>query len=150
MTKLIKIILGDNMKNSIPRPLVRANQLTIVLSVLAYFITEVNLFLLIPLSFGISSLLFGFNPIMELVKLFLSKPYSKYIPEDKEEQKFNQILAVTMLSISFVASLFELMFISYLFAIFVFLAASVAMMGFCIGCYIHFKINNFIYKKNRK
>ena len=138
------------MKNSIPRPLVRANQITIVISVLAYFLTEINLFLLIPLSFGLSSLIFGFNPIMELVKLFLQKPYSKYVPEDKEEQKFNQTLAVIMLSISFIASLFGLVFISYLFAIFVFLAAFIAILGFCIGCYIHFQINQFKYKKNRK
>ncbi len=138
------------MKNSIPRPLVRANQITIVISVLAYFLTEINLFLLIPLSFGLFSLIFGFNPIMELVKLFLPKPYSKYVPEDKEEQKFNQTLAVIMLSISFIASLFELVFISYLFAIFVFLAAFIAILGFCIGCYIHFQISQFKYKKNRK
>nr|WP_235714622.1 DUF4395 family protein [Neobacillus dielmonensis] len=57
--------------------------------------------LLIPFIAGIIGLLFGFNPVMQIAKLFLKKDPKSYIPEDWEQQQFNQKIAVSCLCIGF-------------------------------------------------
>ncbi|MFC3771176.1 DUF4395 domain-containing protein [Paenibacillus sp. GCM10012303] len=123
----------------IPRPLVRTNQWVIVLSVLATWITGVYWILVIPLLAGALGVLFDFNPIMRLARLFLRKPAFAYIPEDKAEQRFNQILAASFLLIALAAYSFQWTAIAYTFTAMVALAAIVAIMGFCVGCFVRYQ-----------
>src|SRR4051794_16092871 len=90
---------------SIPRPIVRTNQWVIVISVLLTWVSALEWFLLVPFISGLIGLLFGFNPIMKLAKLFLRKEPEAYIPEDWEQQQFNQKIAVLCLGIGFVSFL---------------------------------------------
>ncbi len=136
--------------NTIPKPLVQANQATIVLSVIVFALTANPLWLLIPLLSGLSSLIFGFHPIMVLTKRFIKKPLKDFPQEDKAQQRFNQILAVSMLSASFISALFNQMVLSYVFAALVFTAAGVALMGFCIGCFIHYQLSQYAYRRNQR
>jgi hypothetical protein len=129
--------MGD-MTHSIPRPLVRTNQWVIVLSSLLSLYTGCYWLLLVPLLSGISGLILHFNPVMVLAKKFLRKPFNAYIPEDKDQQKFNQTIAVSCLSIAFLSFLMRWTILSIVFSIIVGLAALVAILGFCIGCFIHF------------
>lgn len=126
---------------NIPRPLVRANQWSIIITVIAFLFTRIPYFLLIPLLSGLSSLYFNTHPIMEIAKRFLSKPLNQYIQEDKQQQRFNQILAVSMLLMAFLSSLLGWTFLSLFFAVMVLSACSLAIAGFCVGCYIHFQIS---------
>ena len=75
--------------HSIPRPLVRLNQWTILLSVILTWVTGVFWILAIPLVANILGILCNFNPIIRVGKLFLKKAPSTYIPEDAQQQKFN-------------------------------------------------------------
>jgi len=136
-----------NNNHFIPRPLVRANQATIVVSVLLFLITNINLWLLIPLLSGLSSLLFGFHPIMAVAKKFLRKPLGSYPPEDKAQQRFNQILAVSMLSGAYLFDLLSLTAISSIFAVMVLMASSAALAGYCIGCFIHYQFHMWRYRR---
>lgn len=132
---------------TIPKPLVMANQWTIVLSVIIALITQSAWILFIPLIANISSLLTGFHPILVIVKRFLSKPSAQYIQEDYAQLRFNQWLAVGFL---FVASISFLLNWSLLFniaAIMVGLAASIAIAGFCIGCFIRFQFQQWNYRR---
>ena len=79
---------------SIPRPLVKTNQWVIVVSVVLTWLTGSPLLLLIPFIAGLSGVAFGYNPIMQFAKQFLKKPKESYIPEDWEQQQFNQKIAV--------------------------------------------------------
>jgi len=135
------------MKNSIPRPLVRANQGSIVISVILFAITGSWAWLLIPLLSGLSSLVLGVHPIMVIAKRFLRKPLSSYIQEDKQEQRFNQILAVTLLSASVISAVLGWNLAALILAAMVFLAAFVAMLGFCIGCFIQYQWKQYRYRK---
>ena len=56
---------------TIPKPLVMANQWTIVLTVIIALLSQSAWILLIPLIANLSSLLTGFHPILVLVKRFL-------------------------------------------------------------------------------
>ena len=85
---------------TIPKPLVMANQWTIVLSVIIALLTQSAWILLIPLIANLSSLVTGFHPILILVKRFLSKPANQYLQEDYAQLRFNQWLAVGFLFIA--------------------------------------------------
>lgn len=132
---------------SIPRPLVKTNQWTIVLSVVLTWLSGQEWFLLVPFVAGMSGLLFGFNPIMQIAKLFLRKDPKAYIPEDWEQQQFNQKIAVSCLGIGFVGFLLGWNGVGYVFTILVAVAAFVAILGFCIGCFIHFQWNQYRYRR---
>jgi membrane associated rhomboid family serine protease len=130
-----------NQSQTIPRPLIRANQWTIIISVIAFLFTRASWILLIPLLSGLSSLIFGYHPIMEIVKPLLKQPMGQYIQEDKIQQRFNQILAVSMLSLSVISFWLGWISFSIFFAVMVLIACSLAVMGFCVGCYIHYQIS---------
>jgi disulfide bond formation protein DsbB len=133
---------------SIPRPLVRTNQWIIVLSVVLTWISGIEWLLLIPLLAGLSGLLFGFNPIMQFAKLFLKKEPKAYIPEDWEQQQFNQKLAVSCLAVGFISFLAGWNVLGFIFTILVAVAAFVAILGFCIGCFIHYQWRQYKYRRS--
>lgn len=125
---------------SIPRPLVHTNQWFIVISVLATWLTGIEYLLLIPLVAGLLGLVFNFNPIMRGASLFLKKDPSQYIPEDWEQQQFNQWIAVACLSIGFIGFITGFSTVGYVFTAMVAAAAGIALLGFCIGCFIRFQL----------
>ncbi|MFF2448532.1 DUF4395 domain-containing protein [Neobacillus sp. NPDC058068] len=135
---------------SIPRPLVKTNQWVIVLSVLLTWVSGFEWFLLVPFLSGVSGLIFGFNPIMQVASLFLRKEPNAYIPEDWEQQRFNQTIAVSCLGIGFVSFLLNWDAVGYIFTIIVAVAAFVAILGFCIGCFIHFQWKQYKYRRSIK
>ncbi|WP_163100801.1 DUF4395 domain-containing protein [Peribacillus alkalitolerans] len=132
---------------SIPRPLVKVNQWTIVLSVISTWISGWEWFLIIPLISGLLGLLFGYNPVMELAKTMLKKELKSYIPEDWEQQQFNQKIAVSCLLVAFVAFLIGWNTVGYIFSIIVALAAFVAILGFCVGCFMHYQWKRYMYRR---
>ena len=132
---------------TIPKPLVMVNQWTIVLSVLVALTTQSAWILLIPLIANLSSLLTGFHPILVIAKRFLSKPLNQYIQEDYGQLKFNQWLAVGFLSIAGVSSLLNWSLLFNAATIMVGLAALIAILGFCIGCFIRFQYQRLRYKR---
>jgi membrane associated rhomboid family serine protease len=132
---------------SIPRPLVKTNQWVIVISVLITWLSGQEWFLLIPFAAGLMGLLFGFNPIMQITKLFLRKDPKVYIPEDWEQQQFNQKIAVTCLGLGFVGFFAGWNTVGYVFTILVAVAAFVAILGFCIGCFILFQWKQYQYRR---
>ena len=134
---------------TIPKPLVMVNQWTIVLSVIFALATQSAWILLIPLIANLSSLLIGFHPILVISKRFLSKPFNQYIQEDYAQLKFNQWLAVGFLSIACVSSLLNWSLLFNLATIMVGSAALIAILGFCIGCFIRFQYQKWNYKRRK-
>ncbi|WP_079508987.1 DUF4395 domain-containing protein [Mesobacillus jeotgali] len=128
-----------NELRSIPQPLVRTNQWFIVISVITAWFTGFEWILSVPLAAGLSGLMFGYNPVMRAARHFLKKDPSKYIPEDWEQQQFNQKIAVICLAGGLVSFAAGYTAIGYFFTIMVALAAFIAILGFCIGCFIRFQ-----------
>jgi predicted MFS family arabinose efflux permease len=133
---------------SIPRPLVRINQWFIVVSVVITWLTGVEWILTLPLLAGISGLLFGYNPVMRAASYFLLKHPSEYIPEDWEQQQFNQKIAVGCLTGGLISYAIGLTTIGHIFTVMVALAAFIAILGFCIGCFIRFQWSKYKSKKH--
>lgn len=132
---------------SIPRPLVRVNQWVIVLSVIATLVFKSEWFLLIPFIAGVIGLLTGKNPIMQISRSFLKKKPESYIPEDWEQQQFNQKIAVFCLGAGYVSFLMGWTTAGYVFTIMVGVAAFIAILGFCIGCFMLFQWKQYKYRR---
>ncbi|MGW8428779.1 DUF4395 domain-containing protein [Peribacillus simplex] len=133
---------------SIPRPLVRTNQWVILLSVATALLTGQIWILVIPLTAGLLGLLFNFNPVMRLAKLFLKKKPSDYIPEDHSQQQFNQVIAVACLGLGFTSFLLGWNVTGYIFTLMVGIASLIAILGFCIGCFILFQWKQYSYRRS--
>ncbi|MER2126880.1 DUF4395 domain-containing protein [Solibacillus sp. FSL H8-0523] len=135
---------------SIPRPLVRVNQWTIFLSVVFTWLTGQYWLLAIPLVANLLGVLTGFNPIMRVAKLFLTKDLKSYIPEEIGQQKFNATIACICLAGGLAGFVLNLSIIAYSFTIMVALASFIAILGFCIGCFLHFQLKQFQYRRSLK
>ncbi|WP_394173764.1 DUF4395 domain-containing protein [Guptibacillus hwajinpoensis] len=134
---------------SIPRPLVRLNQSFIFIFATMFIISSNWLFLAVPLSAGLMGLLFKFNPVIKAGKPFLKKPLNTYIPEDAEQQQFNQKIAVTLLTISLLADISSIQWLANTAAIMVALASLIAILGFCIGCFVRYQWKQIQYRRSQ-
>ncbi len=135
---------------SIPRPLVRVNQWTIFLSVAIPWGTGFYWILLLPFLANLSGVLFGLNPIIYFSKGFLKKDHSQYIPEDIGQQRFNSTIATLCLALGFLGYVLKIPALAYTFTILVAVASFVAILGFCVGCFIHFQLNQIKYRRSLK
>ncbi|MFG6494586.1 DUF4395 domain-containing protein [Fictibacillus sp. UD] len=133
--------------SSIPRPLVRTNQWFIFLAVAATWISGQAWILLLPLIAGLLGMFFDYNPVMKVAKRFLQKNHSAYIPEDKEQQNFNQLIAVSLLTLGFVGYMLNWNALALTATIMVATASFVAILGFCVGCFIRFRWQQYRYHK---
>ncbi|OLN21542.1 hypothetical protein BTO30_14210 [Domibacillus antri] len=122
----------------IPKPLVQTNQLFMVVSVLIGIFFH-HAWLLLPFFIGVYTLITKKNPIILFSKRFLSKPANQYIQEDKDQQIFNQWIATICLGLALLSFYAGWTAAGYAFSIMVVLAAGIALMGFCIGCFIRYQ-----------
>ncbi|WP_332697681.1 DUF4395 domain-containing protein [Halalkalibacter lacteus] len=130
----------------IPKPLVQANQLFIVLTVLvALLLSKWILFL--PFLVGVMTLLTKRNVVMMVGKTLLQKPADQYPKEDSDQQIFNQWIATICLGLSLLFFSIGLHTWGYIFSIMVMLAAGIALLGFCIGCTIRYRYMMWKHKK---
>jgi hypothetical protein len=134
---------------TIPKPLVLANQWTIVVSVVLSLITQTAWILLIPLISCLLGLLAGVNPILAVVKKFLTKPANQYVQEDYDQLQFNQWLAVGFLVIACISYFMKWTVLFNIATIMVGIAALVAILGFCVGCFIRFQYQQWMYRRKK-
>jgi len=139
--------MKNTTSTTIPKPLVTLNQWFILLSVVISLLTGFYFILLLPLFAGTIGLLTGFNPVLKLAGKFLSKPHSSYPQEDKAQLQFNQTIAVSCLALSLIGFYAGITAIGYIFSIMVAIASGVALLGFCVGCFIRFQWQQYQYRK---
>lgn len=84
--------------------------------------------------------------MIKIGRRFLKKKPSDYIPEDVTQQKFNSTIAITCLALGLIGFTTGLTVLGYVFTIMVALASGIAILGFCIGCFLFFQINQLRYK----
>lgn len=135
---------------SIPRPLVRTNQWTIFLSVVLTWLTGQYWILVIPLVANLLGCTIGFNPIIRGAKYFLRKDPKEYIPEDAGQQRFNASIATICLAGGFIGFIAGWAVVGYVFTVMVALASFIAILGFCVGCFIQFQARQYLYRRRQK
>lgn len=125
----------------IPEPYVKANQTGIVLFVILTAVFNQPYILLLLWIIQLLGLLTGKNAFVLLAKPFLriqGKP-----TQALELQRFNNVLAVLFLTLSLIFFALQLPVLGYIFAAMLFLAAFVALCGYCIGCTVYFQYKQF-------
>lgn len=136
------------MKNStIPKPLVTFNQWFILTTVLLSLATGLYFLMAFPLLAGLMGLLFKWNPVLIGARKFLSKPAGSYLQEDVAQLQFNQSIAVACLSLAILGFYSGFVVIGFAFAIMVAVASGIALMGFCVGCFIRFQWQQYRYRR---
>lgn len=135
--------------NTISKPLVLANQWTIILSVVIALILQSPWILLIPLVSSLLSVFFKFHPIMWLVKKFLKKPLHYYNQEDRSQLQFNQWIAISFLLVAVISYIFNWTTIFNVVTIMVGMAALIAVLGFCVGCFIRYRYQQWQFHRKK-
>jgi|GEM_PF-84826 len=136
---------GSGLSRMVPRPLVQANRLFLVVTISAALLTE-PVILLLPMLVGFTALLTGWHPVIGVGRRFLKKSPESYRYENPADQRFNQWIATLLLAGAGIAFLLENPVPGFILGGMVIAAAGVAMAGFCIGCYLRFQINQWRYR----
>lgn len=123
----------------IPISFVRANQWGIVILVLLSIFLQSSWVIIGLWVIEVLGLLWGAkgNLFILLLKPFLVKEEGR--TEAAELQRFNNGIAVSLLTISVLSFAFGWQLTGFIFASFVALAAFIAICGFCIGCVIYYQ-----------
>ena len=90
--------------------------------------------------------IFQFQSVYEVCPFIVKEKALEYIPEDGVQQKFNSCIAITCLFLGFIDFELDKPVMGYIFTIMVVAASGIAILGFCIGCFIFFQLNQFRYK----
>lgn len=129
-------VVGENMIREIPIQLVKANQILFVAGTVTAIVFHSKPIVYFLFLSALSALLFGprANIAFRIARPIFSHRLYYAKTEYVDLQRFNQIIATTCLFLSSFSLLFFDSWIGWVFAGFVTIAASAALMGYCIGC----------------
>lgn len=140
---------GISMKE-IPKSYVRTNQyVMVVLTLFSILIQNVSLLaltlliVLLPLLFGPKA-----NITFKVAKVLI-KDVSNEETEAAELQRFNQIIAASLLGIALIVLVTTGHWLGWVLVGMVTVAASVALLGFCVGCFMYFQFKKLKYEMKR-
>ncbi len=124
----------------IPLPLVRANQWTLVVTIVGSALARQPLLLLVPWAITLAGLAGGprWQPVLRVARRALSDRLPGAPREDAAMQRFNAIIAGTLLTLALAADvLLRAPALAWACAGAVAVAAFVATRGFCVGCALY-------------
>jgi hypothetical protein len=128
-------------KDGIPMPIVKLNRWVIVVGVLVGLLMQQPLITTALFVVLLLAVLFG--PRGSLVfragSILFAKQNLTAEREDRRLMKFNNTIAVVLFGLAQVFFLIGLPTVGWAFSIMVAVAASIALAGFCIGCFLFFQ-----------
>lgn len=129
----------------IPIPYVRTNQLGIIALFLLGLFLQQPWVIVVLWVLQAASLTFGLkgNLFVQLVKPLLANKISGTRTEAAELQRFNNSIAVILLTASVLCFAIGWTIAGYILAGFVAAAALVAVCGYCIGCFLYYQLKKF-------
>ncbi|MCT8138235.1 DUF4395 domain-containing protein [Anaerobacillus sp. CMMVII] len=131
----------------IPISYVRTNQVFLVALTGSSIVFQSSWLLVIAFLFVVFPLMFGQkgNLAFQIAKRMFPKPSSGKT-EAAELQKFNQTIAAVLLTIALIVHFLFDSWIAWLFVGMVTVAATIALLGFCVGCFLYFQFKRFKFK----
>jgi hypothetical protein len=125
----------------VPIPYVRSNQAAMVILIALSAIFQQPWIILIVFAVEVAGLVFGAkgNLFVSIVRPFLGSLVARSHTEALELQRFNNTIAVVLLTLSVICFSFGFNTAAYIFAGMVALAAFVAICGYCIGCTMYYQ-----------
>jgi hypothetical protein len=135
------------MSSDIPLPIVKLNRWTLVLGILTGLVLRQPL-----VTTGLFLLLLPAAVIGQRASLVFhigQRLFARQIPsaerEDRRLQRFNNAIATSLLGLAQLAFVAGWTTLGWALALFVVVAAGVALAGFCVGCFLYyqFRLNQY-------
>ena len=138
---------ADNANENVPMPIVTLNRATLMVGIIAGILlrqpllTTALFLILLPAVLG--------GQRWSLIALVGRKLFARQIPraerEDRRLMRFNNMIAFALLGLAQVAFVAGLPAVGWALALMVAVAASVALAGFCVGCFLYyqFRLNRY-------
>jgi hypothetical protein len=128
-------------EDRIPLPIVKLNRWTLLVGVLAGFVTGQPLATTALFLILLAAVLFG--PRWSLIaqvgrRLFVRGAGSDY--EDRRLMRFNNLIATLLLGLAQIAFVLDAPVIGWALALMVAAAAAIALAGFCVGCFLYYQL----------
>ncbi|HEX7057430.1 MAG TPA: DUF4395 domain-containing protein [Bacilli bacterium] len=136
----------------IPIPYVRTNQAAMVVLIAAGIIFNKPILILVVWAIELVGLALGArgNLFIIIARPFLRKLAQRAEGEAAELQRFNNSIAVFLLSLSVVSILLDWTMAAYIFAGMVAAAALAAILGYCIGCTLYYQLKQWRLRRNAR
>lgn len=131
----------------IPLPIVTLNRATLVIGIVGGLVLQQPLVTTALFLILLPAVIIGQRAslIFQLGRRLLARWNAGAEREDRRMQRFNNTIAVTLLGAAQVAFLLGTPVVGWALALMVAVAASVALAGFCLGCFLYtqFKLNRY-------
>lgn len=125
----------------IPLPIVRLNRATLAAGIVTAIVSQQPLITTALFAILLPAVLFGqrWSLIFRLGNALFARQNARAEREDRRLMRFNNSIALILLGLAQVAFLAGAPVAGYALAGMVAVAATVALAGFCVGCYIYFQ-----------
>ncbi|MDG5789689.1 DUF4395 domain-containing protein [Evansella sp. AB-P1] len=136
----------------IPMTLVKGNQLMMATLTLLSIILQSTWLVGITLLLILLSLIFGpkANIAFIVTNALIKKDLGNDATESAVLTRFNQSIAASLLTVALVLLLTSGHWLSWVFVGMVTIAATIAILGFCVGCFLYFQLKQISYKMKTK
>jgi hypothetical protein len=133
----------------VPIPYVRSNQAAMVILIALSAIFQQPWIILIVFAVEVAGLVYGAkgNLFVRIARPFLDGLVARSQTEALELQRFNNTIAVVLLTLSVICFSLGFHTAAYIFAGMVALAAFVAICGYCIGCTMYYQFKRLRARK---
>jgi hypothetical protein len=137
-----------HINNDIPLPIVTLNRVFLTFGILFALISQQIWITTLIFVILLPTLIFGknFSLIYYIGSKLLRSQIKSAKYEDAALQRFNNTIAVTLLGISQIFFLITQPMIGWVFASMVMIASGVALLGFCVGCFLYYQFKIQRYK----
>jgi hypothetical protein len=141
----------DSACNNVPMPIVTLNRATLVVGIAGGILlrqpllTTALFLILLPAVLGGQR----WSPIAIIGRRLFARQIPHAEREDRRLMRFNNMIAFSLLGLAQVAFLAGLPVVGWALALMVAVAASVALAGFCVGCFLYyqFRLNRYRFFK---
>jgi len=127
----------------VPLPIVKLNRWTLALGItvswfLGWPLVTTALFVVLVLAVLLGQ---QYSLIFQIGRRLFASKLALAAQEDWRLQRFNNSIAVVLLGLAQVAFLFGSATAGWVLSLMVAIAASVALAGFCLGCFLYYQFN---------
>jgi len=128
-------------QKGVPFPIVTLNRAVLTFGVLVSLLTQQIWIITILFLIILPTTLFGkrFSLVYYIGNILFKKQIQNSQYEDAGLQRFNNTIATTLLGFSQISFLAGQSILGWIFASMVMLASGVALLGFCIGCFLYYQ-----------
>jgi hypothetical protein len=123
-------------------PIVTLNRATLVVGIVAGILLQQPLFTSALFLILLPAVLGGqrWSPIAALGRRLFARQIPRAEREDRRLMRFNNMIAFVLLGLAQVAFVAGLPVVGWALALMVAVAASIALAGFCVGCFLYYQL----------